>query len=157
MKKIIALVVLLALLVACKPDEVPRPVMQPPSVPVAQGPQDGVPPAAPPPPAAPQVDVPPAAAQPVDQSQQSAPKTVNIEIKEFKYQPETVTIKVGDTVVWTQVDETKHTVTIVTGPETFDSGLLSAGETFSYTFTKPGTYSYKCKPHPGMRGTVIVE
>ncbi len=164
MKKIVALVVLLALLVACKPEEVPRPVMQPPSVPVAQPPGQApppgeVPPAAPPPPVVqPPVAPPPAQAPPdAPADSQSAPKTVNVDIKEFKYQPETVTIKVGDTVVWTQVDEVKHTVTIVTGPESFDSGLLSAGKTFSYTFTKPGTYAYKCTPHPGMRGTVTVE
>ncbi len=85
------------------------------------------------------------------------PKTVNVDIVGFRYEPAQVKVKVGDTVVWTQVDEIKHTVTIVSGPETFDSGLLKAGQTFSHTFTIPGEYSYKCTPHPNMRGKVIVE
>lgn len=99
-------------------------------------------------------DVPEVEAESAEPS--AGPQTVKVDIVGFKYVPESVNVKVGDTVTWTQVDKVKHTVTIVTGPENFDSGLLSAGQTFSYTFTKPGTYSYKCTPHPNMRGEVIV-
>jgi hypothetical protein len=47
-----------------------------------------------------------------------------------------------------------HTVTALEG--TFDSGKLNGGESFSVTFTKPGTFLYKCLIHPTMKGTVIV-
>lgn len=107
----------------------------------------------PPPPVQEPVQEPVVEVQPVV----SAPSTVAVEIKDFKFQPATVNIKVGDTVVWTQNDNTQHTVTIVSGPESFDSGLLSKSQTFSHTFTKSGTYSYKCTPHPGMKGGIVVE
>jgi len=123
-------------------------------------------PQAPPQPAAPGIQTqsqfvitqPPAAkVEAVQETKTASPQTVNVDIAGFKYSPNTVNIKVGDTVTWTQKDKVPHTVTIVTGPESFDSGLLTQGKTFSYTFTKPGTYSYKCTPHPNMRGEVIVE
>ncbi|HLF54587.1 MAG TPA: cupredoxin family copper-binding protein [Candidatus Nanoarchaeia archaeon] len=88
---------------------------------------------------------------------ESSGLTTNVQIRDFHFQPQSVNIKVGDTVVWTQQDSVQHTVTIVSGPESFDSGLLSQGQTFRYTFTKPGTYSYKCTPHPGMTGRIFVE
>ena len=47
-----------------------------------------------------------------------------------------------------------HNVTAVDG--SFDSGLLATGETFSYTFDKPGEFEYYCTPHPWMRARVMV-
>lgn len=87
---------------------------------------------------------------------ESSGLTTNVQIRDFHFQPQNVNVKVGDTVVWTQQDSVQHTVTIVSGPESFDSGLLSQGQTFRYTFTKPGTYAYKCTPHPGMTGQIFV-
>ncbi len=133
MKKILVIIALLALLVACKPEQPVQPVVQPIEHEVN-----------------PPVET--TASEP-----SSGPQTVKVDIAGFKYVPASVKIKVGDTVTWTQVDTVKHTVTIVTGPENFDSGLLTSGQTYSHTFTKPGTYSYKCTPHPNMRGEVIVE
>lgn len=148
MKKIIAVIVLLALLIACKPEQpvqpvvqapVTEPVVQPISEPVKQPVADPV-------------------SKPAEQTAPSGQaQTVKVDIAGFKYVPASVKIKVGDTVTWTQVDTVSHTVTIVSGPESFDSGLLRVGQTFSHTFRKPGTYSYKCTPHPNMRGEVIVE
>ncbi len=83
--------------------------------------------------------------------------TTNVQIRDFHFQPQNINIKVGDTVVWTQQDSAPHTVTVVSGPESFDSGTLIQGQTFSYTFTKPGTYSYKCALHPSMIGQIFVE
>ena len=139
---------ILALLVACapRPQAPSQPVMQPPA-----------PMPAPEPTVAPVPEPLPTVQPPVQETKVAEAKTVNVEIKDFSFQPASLKIKVGDTVVWTQRDSVKHTVTVVSGPETFDSGLLSAGETFSHTFTKPGTYEYKCTPHPGMRGKVVVE
>jgi plastocyanin len=73
-----------------------------------------------------------------------------------QFQPNSLTVKVGTTVTWTNKESLQHTVTSDTG--LFDSGLLSQGGTFSYTFTKAGEYSYYCTPHRGlgMTGKIIV-
>ena len=62
---------------------------------------------------------------------------------------------VGDTVTWTNLDFVVHTATSTSGA--FDSGDLDQNESFSLTFTAPGTFAYLCTPHPDMTGTVIVE
>lgn len=70
------------------------------------------------------------------------------------------TIEVGDTVIWTWIDDLGHNVASIDGSSTenFDSGIQSGqGETFSYTFTTVGTNSYQCDPHPNsMYGTITV-
>ena len=73
------------------------------------------------------------------------------------YSPDTITVVVGvnNTVVWTNNDNMPHTVTSTT--KLFDSGNMNPGDTFSYTFTSPGTYSYSCSYHYWMKGTVIVK
>ncbi len=80
------------------------------------------------------------------------------------FSPKEITVKAGTTVVWTNSDAIAHTVTSGTSDGTsgtpdglFDSGFLNNGDTFSFTFTEPGTYTYYCIPHPWMTGTVIVE
>ena len=76
------------------------------------------------------------------------------------YSPNIVRIKAGETLTFDNVDGNFHTVTSgsqQTGPDgTFDSGLLSAGEKFTLTLDKPGTYQYYCTIHPNMVGTIIV-
>ena len=84
-------------------------------------------------------------------------KTVYVSIENMSFSNETITIKSGDTIVWTQNDATPHTVSRSGGPEMFDSGLLRQGQNFSYTFTRAGDYLYKCSIHPIMRGKIIVE
>jgi nitrite reductase (NO-forming) len=73
------------------------------------------------------------------------------------YAPATITVVIGvnNTVVWTNDDNTPHTVTSVN--KVFDSGNLNPGDTFTYTFTSPGTYQYGCSYHQWMKGTVIVK
>jgi len=67
-----------------------------------------------------------------------------------------LTIEAGTTVTWTNDDPGMlHTVTDV--DETFDSGFLNEGDSWSYTFDEPGEYEYFCAPHPWMRAKVIVE
>lgn len=78
-----------------------------------------------------------------------------VEIEDFAYAPATITVKVGTTVTWTNKDTVRHTVTADNG--LFDSGLFGKGESFSYTFTEAGTYSYFCIPHTYMKGVVVVE
>jgi len=85
----------------------------------------------------------------------AAGATVHVTIQNFAFSPRTVTVAPGTTIVWTQKDNVGHTVTSDTGawPE---SALLAANDTFSVTLTKPGTYTYHCKPHPYMKGTIVV-
>jgi amicyanin len=76
-------------------------------------------------------------------------------IENYLYSPETLTVKAGTTVTWTNKDSIGHTVT--TKATLFDSGLLGKGQSYSYTFTQAGSYEYYCIPHPYMVGKVIVE
>ncbi|MGH2756339.1 MAG: plastocyanin/azurin family copper-binding protein [Actinomycetota bacterium] len=73
----------------------------------------------------------------------------------FVFTPSGITIGVGCSVTWTQAGGTKHTTTSDTG--VWDSGQMSNGATFTFQFTSPGTYPYKCTIHPAsMTGTVTV-
>ncbi len=77
------------------------------------------------------------------------------------YDPENLNISVGTTVIWDNVDNTMHTATSGT-PDSgadgvFDSDILSAGDTYEYTFLDAGNYDYYCILHPWMVGTVNVE
>ncbi|GAA4622867.1 cupredoxin family copper-binding protein [Actinoallomurus vinaceus] len=84
-----------------------------------------------------------------------APVAANtVSIKSFAFTPASASVKVGTTVTWTNKDEEPHTVTADGG--SFRSAPLTAGKTFRYTFTKPGSYPYSCTIHPFMRGTVVV-
>lgn len=81
-----------------------------------------------------------------------------VSIKNFAFNPPTTTAKVGDKVTWTNGDSTAHTVTFdapVAG-STVDSGNVDAGATFSNTFSAAGTFTYHCKIHPTMKGTITV-
>jgi plastocyanin len=71
------------------------------------------------------------------------------------FQPTRLEIAAGTTVTWVNRSPIAHTVT---GEAlTFDdSGLIDPGQSFSLTFDEPGTYSYRCAPHPGMEGLIVV-
>jgi len=73
----------------------------------------------------------------------------------IKYTPSTITVTAGTTVTWTNKDNVTHSVTSDTG--LFESGDLSKGDTFQYTFSTKGSYDYHCRFHVAMTGTVIVE
>jgi plastocyanin len=75
-------------------------------------------------------------------------------IKGFSFQPEVLKVKVGAKVTWTNDDTVAHTVTADTN--SFASGNLQPGGSFSFTFTRPGTYAYHCSIHPSMHGSVVV-
>lgn len=84
-----------------------------------------------------------------------ATATDMVTISNFKFMPATITVKKGTTVTWKNTDSIAHTVTADTMPGP-DSGLLGNDEVYSYTFDKAGTYTYNCKPHEYMKGTVVV-
>ena len=78
-----------------------------------------------------------------------------VTMKQFAFNPATVTIKVGETVTWENQDGADHNVIADDG--SFKSADFGQGKTFSFTFTKAGTYTYSCHIHPDMKGTVIVQ
>jgi len=78
-------------------------------------------------------------------------------IKNFAFDPSTLTVKNGAVVKWTNQDGAPHTIVSDTGsPVAFSSDSLATGATYSFTFTQPGTYMYHCSIHPSMKGTIIV-
>src|SRR6266487_1991427 len=81
------------------------------------------------------------------------PDAINVPIA---YSPNVFTVSVGATVTWINRDMTAHTVTSnVTGQ--FDSGTMTTGQTWGFTFTQAGTYYYFCTFHPQMTGTIVVQ
>ena len=79
--------------------------------------------------------------------------THNVNIVSGGYTPSTLSIKTGDTVVWTNTDTVDHTVTSM---PTYDSTTIMPGGTWSYTFNSTGTYNYSCMFHQTMTGQVVV-
>ena len=78
-----------------------------------------------------------------------------VEIKDFAYQPETLTVRTGTTVTWINHDDELHTVTASAGR--FASPGLEHDETFFQRFAEAGTYTYFCALHPRMTATIIVQ
>lgn len=89
-------------------------------------------------------------------SSTSSPQSVSVSIQNFTFSPKTITIHVGDTVTWTNQDAASHTVTSDSGSE-LNSGNLPTGQSYSHTFTQPGTYTYHCAIHVSMTATVVVQ
>lgn len=84
------------------------------------------------------------------------PSTGNsVSIMNFTFSPTTLTVKTGTKVTWTNKDTVTHTVTDDKGA--FNSGLLTPGNSFSFTFTQAGTYSYHCNIHHSMMATIVVQ
>ena len=81
--------------------------------------------------------------------------SVEVEISDYAFVPDTITIPVGTTVTWINRDHQTHTVTSDT--DLFYSGGFASGAPFSHTFTERGTFGYHCGIHPMEHGTVIVE
>ncbi len=82
-----------------------------------------------------------------------------VEIEDFQFRPKTLVVRVGTTVKFANKDQVQHTTTSDTG--VWDSGYLSKGDEFFFTFTEPGVFPYYCIPHGapggvGMSGTIIV-
>jgi plastocyanin len=81
--------------------------------------------------------------------------TVPATIKGYAFDPPALTVPEGTTVTWKNEDTAPHTVTSE-GSGPLDSPNLQKGDSWSFTFTKPGTYPYYCAVHPDMKGTVTV-
>lgn len=101
-----------------------------------------------------------------------APRT-EVKIEGIAFEPDELTVQVGDTVTWVNKDEVDHTVTsgepgeqgipgVEEGTEPkvdglFDEPLKRAGSTFSFTFEESGTFVYFCRIHAAMKAVVTVE
>ena len=96
-----------------------------------------------------------AAAAPVPTTTQAAVATSAVTIDNFSFRPAAITVKAGTTVTWTNKDEEPHSV--VSSEEPMRSHTLAGpNNTFTHTFSKPGTYHYNCGIHPFMHGSVEV-
>lgn len=87
----------------------------------------------------------------------TAASSASVGARDNFFTPPSVTVQVGDTVTWSNGGHNAHTVTANGGG--FDSGNLNPGQSFSQTFTQPGTVAYYCKYHRslGMKGTITVK
>ena len=88
------------------------------------------------------------------QSTAAKPRTHTVAIRGMNYVPPSLTVNVGDTVVWKNEDTVPHTAT--DRGKSFDSGSIVSGASWSYVVNKKGTYSYYCTFHPNMNGKLIV-
>ncbi len=87
-----------------------------------------------------------------EQVEQKADADVNIQ--NFAFGPSVVTIKVGQTIKWTNNDSVQHSAT--SDDSSWYTGILNPGESKILTFNKVGSFTYTCSLHPNMKGSVIV-
>jgi plastocyanin len=85
----------------------------------------------------------------------AAPQTHAIEISQFKFQPDPLRIRRGDTVSFTNKDVTPHTATATS--KAWDSATLVNGKSWSLKLDEPGEIDYFCRFHPNMKAKLIVE
>ncbi len=88
--------------------------------------------------------------QPSTNSSQNA-----VQIKNMSFSPATLTVKVGDSVTWTNQDSVGHSATA--DDNSFDTGVFNQGQSKTITFSKAGTFTYHCSVHPTMKGTITVQ
>ena len=79
----------------------------------------------------------------------------NIEIDNFTFAPQRLTVRAGTTVIWRNRDDIPHT--IASSTRAFKSRALDTDDTYAFTLTTAGTYEYFCALHPQMTGTIVVE
>src|SRR5437868_1317093 len=96
---------------------------------------------------------------PFNHQQVAFAQTVTVSVQNMQFSPQQITVSAGTTITWVnQESTTPHTTTSdsQTGSEHWNSGNLNPGQSFSHTFTAPGTYTYHCTYHSGMTASVIV-
>ena len=87
-------------------------------------------------------------------AKKASQESITVSIRDFAFNPAVITITKGTEITWVNEDSASHTVA---SEGSFDSGSLSKGQSFSYTFTEAGTFDYKCSIHTSMKGKVVVE
>lgn len=126
------------------PPTQPGPSPASPAQPAPTAPPSQPPSAPTPPPVTPPPTTPPPA---------PAPGGSKVTIKGTAFNPSALTVKVGDTVTWTNEDALSHSV----AGAGFGSGALGQGKSYSFKFTAAGTFNYRCGYHPFMTGSIVVQ
>jgi len=83
-------------------------------------------------------------------------QTVEVGIKDYKYEPADLKIKVGTSVKWINNEKRVSHSVLFTGAGGFESERFFPGDSWQRTFDKPGIYPYTCGPHPEMKGRIEV-
>ena len=93
----------------------------------------------------------------------AAPAGSDVTLQGFKVVPQSLEVKVGTKITWTNKDSTLHTTTSGTPSAKdgkWDGELQPSGGTFSFTFAQAGTFAYFCLRHPttaALMGTIVVK
>jgi plastocyanin len=90
-------------------------------------------------------------------AQQVETGAAEIDIKNFNFEPSTLTVAAGTAVTWVNQDEEPHNIVNLGKPRLFRSQGLDGGDKYTFVFDKPGTYEYVCSVHPHMHGTIVVK
>jgi plastocyanin len=85
----------------------------------------------------------------------SKPRTHTVIIEGTRFQPETLTVRAGDTVVWVNKDLFPHSATASNA--TFNSEVIAAGASWRYVARKKGEFAYTCVFHPTMTAALVVK
>jgi plastocyanin len=105
---------------------------------------------------APATTVPPTTTEPGTEETTAGPAEDSVVMENVAFRPDELTVSAGTTVTWTNQDLVAHTTT--SDDDLWDSERMGQGDSFSFTFEEPGTYTYICSIHPTqMQGTVSVE
>jgi plastocyanin len=89
-----------------------------------------------------------------NQNEQPEAEEYTVEIKDFDYAVDELTVSAGATITFINKDKAAHTATV---DGEFDSGYLKQDESFTVTLSKAGEYAVYCIPHPFMKMTIKVE
>lgn len=87
---------------------------------------------------------------------QSLAQEAEVGIRDYKFEPAELKVKVGATVKWTNNEKRASHSVLFTGPEGLESERLFPGESWQRRFDRPGVYAYRCGPHPEMKGRIEV-
>jgi plastocyanin len=82
------------------------------------------------------------------------PSTHTVTMEAVGFKPETITVKVGDSIVWVNKDPFPHTATAA---GVFDSKEMLPEKSFTFTAAQPGEVQYVCTYHPTMKGRIVVK
>ena len=94
-------------------------------------------------------------AQPGEGAKRLEPKTHTVIMEGMVFRPDVITVATGDTIVWVNKDLVPHTATSEKGG--FDSQVIQAGKSWTFTPRKKGKFAYICTYHPEMKAMLYVK
>lgn len=83
-------------------------------------------------------------------------KEVIVEIYKKEFIPNTITINIGDTVIWKNIEKRQYHNVWFKQLDKVEPQYIFPEESYQKTFTSAGTFNYECGPHPKMTGIVNV-